>query len=414
MPAMLPTRALLVGAGLVSQTAGLAMTRANPASEEVRSSHETIRVVEAEDIARSFADFKQQNGRTYQEGTAEHELRRTLFEQRQGEVQQQNAKQNRKWTATLNLFSDRTAEELKAAKGWRRMNRKDSDDAEEDDGELDMQVGVPNEHSWLSTYNAGFIRDQGGCGSCWAVTASTVLGFHSEIHATNQSFSTQEIVDCVPNPDDCGGTGGCEGATVELAFQYAMLKGLREPQQYGAYTATDGQCDWTINAHSSPALGALTQFGDTAKLYEATSGAAGRAYGMTGWQKLKTNKESPLLTAVFQLGPVAIALAANDIMSYSHGVFDTCTDWTVNHAVTLVGYGSENGDNYWLVQNSWGASWGEGGRIKIGRTNDEENNCGMDTDPQAGLACKGDTDPVQVCGTCGILFDSVVPIFKKA
>lgn len=75
----------------------------------------------------------------------------------------------------------------------------------------------------------------------------------------------------------------------------------------------------------------------------------------------------------------------------------------------LVGYGSENGQDYWLVRNSWSASWGEAGYIKIHRGDDEQTNCGSDILPLHGSACVGHDEPVTVCGTCGILYDNAYP-----
>ncbi len=75
----------------------------------------------------------------------------------------------------------------------------------------------------------------------------------------------------------------------------------------------------------------------------------------------------------------------------------------------LVGYGEENGQKYWLVRNSWSASWGEAGYIRLHRGDDEETNCGSDITPWDGSACAGEIEPVTACGTCGILFDTAYP-----
>jgi len=389
-------------------TQGLALQITNKGQDEPRV-HDEVRIVDSE---QSFAGYAVRHGRVYQEGSAEFNMRLQLFNQRAAEVERLNRK-NTRWTAALNLFADRTDEEQKMYFGYKaNSKRKDEDDdVADEDIDVSSMDSMPENFDWTDYSSVAFIRDQGGCGSCWAVTATTVLGAHSEIHGTNRSFSTQEVVDCVPNPNKCGGTGGCEGATVELAFQYAMNVGAREPEQYGAYKAVDGNCDWKPADDNE--LQSLTNLGSNAKTYHADSNAPGLKFGLTSWQKLSSNKAAPLLAAVYQLGPVAVALAANDIMYYSHGVLDGCTDWTVNHAVTMIGYGTDNGDNYWLIQNSWGGSWGEAGRFRLLRTDDEDNNCGTDKDPQAGLACEGETEPVKVCGTCGVLYDSVVPRFTK-
>ena len=93
-------------------------------------------------------------------------------------------------------------------------------------------------------------------------------------------------------------------------------------------------------------------------------------------------------------------------------MFDGCNQENpdIDHAVQLVGYGEENGSKYWLVRNSWSPAWGEQGYIKLARMDNDEQKCGSDTTPQDGSACDGETEPVTVCGTCGVLYDSSFPL----
>merc|ERR1719424_838318 len=93
-------------------------------------------------------------------------------------------------------------------------------------------------------------------------------------------------------------------------------------------------------------------------------------------------------------------------------------DFTVNHAVTLVAYqvpkkglqaSGKAQKGYWLIKNSWGPSWGEDGFIRLEMKENEAEHCGMDTNTHEGLACDGDPDEAWVCGTCGVLYDSVYP-----
>jgi cathepsin L len=140
----------------------------------------------------------------------------------------------------------------------------------------------------------------------------------------------------------------------------------------------------------------------------------GLSIGLTGFRTLESNKYEPLVRALVEEGPVAITVAANDWSMYSKGIFDGCRDPTLNHAVVLMGIGRENnGRKWWHIRNSWGDSWGENGFIRLLRRDDEETHCAEDTAPKDGVACVGGPRKVTVCGTCGILYDSVVPHFGE-
>lgn len=68
-------------------------------------------------------------------------------------------------------------------------------------------------------------------------------------------------------------------------------------------------------------------------------------------------------------GPISIAVDASDFQFYGGGVFtkNQCPNSKVNHAVVIVGYGTENGIPFWKVRNSWGANWGEKGYLRMER-----------------------------------------------
>lgn len=192
-----------------------------------------------------------------------------------------------------------------------------------------------------------------------------------------------------PNPDSCGGTGGCEGATTELGFDYIADAGAVEEYQIGytAYGGQDSSC--SFSASNTPPVARIK-----------------------GYTKLEENSYEALMNAVAQVGPVAVVVDASTWHAYEGGIFDGCDQETpdLNHGVVLVGYGEENGQKYWLVRNSWAPTYGELGYIRVARKDNEQEVCGIDVTPQDGTACAGDNEPVKVCGTCGILYDSSYPV----
>merc|ERR1719399_378708 len=126
------------------------------------------------------------------------------------------------------------------------------------------------------------------------------------------------------------------------------------------------------------------------------SGIATGVANITGYTVLPSNNATALMNAVAAVGPVAITVAAMDWSSYEGGVYaPDAFDGDLDHAVVLVGYGTDeaSGLDYWLVRNSWSPTWGEGGYIRLLRSTE----CGEDLTPLDGIACAGETDPMEVC-----------------
>lgn len=251
---------------------------------------------------------------------------------------------------------------------------------------------LPPQVDWRNTPNVvSSVKDQGHCGSCWAFSATETLESHIALASgLLYDLSPQQIAMCSPNPDSCGGTGGCQGATTELGFEYIAEVGVVEEYQigYSAYQGADSACAFN-KLKTTPVA------------------------SIQGYTKLAENSYEALMNAVAQVGPVAVVVDASEWHSYSSGIFNGCNQQNpdLNHGVVVVGYGEEtSGAKYWIVRNSWSPAYGEQGYIRVARSDQDAEVCGLDITPLDGTACNGDTTPVTACGTCGILYDVSYPV----
>jgi len=239
----------------------------------------------------------------------------------------------------------------------------------------------PDSIDWREKNVVTAVKNQGGCGSCWAFSATeTVESAYAIATGKLLTLAPQTYVNCVKNPKSCGGTGGCSGATMELAFQLTVQKGIALETDL-PYAGKNERC----------------------KPYKA-------AVKATGYVKNPVNDAKALETAVATKGPQAITVAAKPWGFYGGGIFKGCEGGIfsdegveLDHGVQLVGYTQE----YWIVRNSWGARWGEKGYIRVSRANDGKTF--VDKNPKAGTACKPVPKTQTVGGECGLLFDTSYP-----
>jgi len=365
-----------------------------------------------EHIEDVFRAYIKEFGRTYSAGSPEYVERLRLFAKRKSAVESQNSRADRLWTAGINAHSDRNDTELQRwlgrdgpRKNYAVTGSKYISLRQDGTGSQALATECTK---WNDLAAVKDIQNQGSCGSCWALSAITVLRAHAEIAGRPRSFSAQELVNCVENPHHCGGTGGCRGATVELAMDYVMQNGVatREDSPYYAYPTG---C-LKPNPKQEKSMDELFR----PKLHTAAMSDPSRSFGMVGWERLPENQYEPLLHAVSERGPVAVSVEGSNWFSYRAGIFDACaSDPEINHAVLLVGYGEDAGKKYWLLQNAWGSHWGEEGKIRLLRTDSEGETCGTDWRPEVGSGCDGGPSSIKVCGTCGVLYNAVVPHFNK-
>ncbi|CAN6855706.1 unnamed protein product [Brassica oleracea] len=193
------------------------------------------------------------------------------------------------------------------------------------------------------------IKNQGSCGCCWAFSAVAAIEGATQIKKGKLiSLSEQQLVDCDTNDF------GCSGGLMDTAFEHIMATGGLTTESNYPYKGEDANC----------------------KIKSTKPSAA----SITGYEDVPVNDENALMKAVAHQ-PVSVGIEGGgfDFQFYSSGVFTgECTTY-LDHAVTAVGYSqSSAGSKYWIIKNSWGTKWGEGGYMRIKKDiKDKEGLCGL-------------------------------------
>jgi len=340
-----------------------------------------------------FLRFKQKFAKVYS-SAAEERLRFAVFKENVAAVEEHNAGTST-FTKGVNEWSDLRHEEWESMYlgGYPRMGPRSRTEAK---AVTTQTRDLPDSVDWREEGVVTDVKNQGQCGSCWAFGATEQIESYTAIASGSLvELSPQQVTSCVPNPLNCGGTGGCQGSTPPLAYSYVQLFGQVSEADYPyvSGTTTDGEdCSYDLNTVKPVAT-------------------------ITGYNNLPANDQDAVMNHIANVGPLAISVYASTFKDYHGGVFSGCPyDENIgnNHAVQLVGYGSDFSPagvvDYWLVRNSWGTSFGEDGYIRILR--EATPQCGTDS-TTSGHVCQngpGYTDPLHVCGMCGMLLETSYPL----
>ncbi|CAI9087270.1 OLC1v1021304C1 [Oldenlandia corymbosa var. corymbosa] len=288
-----------------------------------------------------FQEWKVYHGKVY-EDSLESESRFRVFRENLKYVMKKNSarKSARQHFLGLNKFADLTNQEFvnkytSKIKNVRRQPRKKT---------MGISCKTPSFLDWRKRGVVTGVKDQGQCGSCWAFSSTGAMEGANAI-ATGDliSLSEQELVDCDATND------GCDGGSMDYAFEWVITNGGIDTESNYPYIGSDGTCNATKEERK---IVSIDDYTDVAE------------------------DDNALLCAVIKQ-PVSVGIdgSAIDFQLYTGGIYDgECSNNPndIDHAVLIVGYGSEGGEDYWIVKNSWGTSWGMEGYVYIRRKSDLE------------------------------------------
>ncbi|CAG9783576.1 unnamed protein product [Diatraea saccharalis] len=270
-----------------------------------------------------FKSFKKRYNRKY-DIDAEHDMRKAILKKYMRLVSMIN-NQNLGYKLTINQFSDRLpTEKIKYTGLLRRSPGKKGTIPFPYTSEKLKELAdtLPSEYDTRLYGLVGTVKNQAECGSCW--TFGTTASIEGAVALSNSgnfvTLSNQAILDCAwPY-----GGSGCDGGADTEAYNWAMDYGIPTQAEYGDYANQ---------------------------------------------------------MALINHGPMSVSVNVNDeFQSYAGGIFydKNCDPTDLNHEVSLVGYGEQDGDTYWILKNSWGPEWGIAGYMHISA---RDNTCGVATEP---------------------------------
>eukprot|EP00801_Mesodinium_rubrum_P005164 Mrub_05167.p1 GENE.Mrub_05167~~Mrub_05167.p1 ORF type:complete len:366 (+),score=119.75 Mrub_05167:130-1098(+) len=251
---------------------------------------------------------------------------------------------------------------------------------------------VPDAFDWKNMNKVTRVYDQGSLGTCWAFSAvQSVESAYAIKHDQLLNLSVEQLVECDSDRDDQKGYADCGvfGGWPYLAFEYMVaFGGLLRWQDYPYCQSQDGKgtvrCYPCMAKHYDVQLcgnhdDLYCKDEDRKRMERKCRDKADVAVKVTGYQSVGEDEEE-IKRVLVEKGPLSVVLNAALLQFYKGGIFNPwdmfCNKKSLDHAVLLVGYGSEKGTDYWVVKNSWGSKWGEQGYFRIKRG---DGKCGINT-----------------------------------
>jgi C1A family cysteine protease len=305
---------------------------------------------------KEFSNFQERFSKQYS-SIQELETRFYIFRKNFIGILAHNTELTQNFTMNVNQFTDLTPEEFRSQ--YINGGKKPSIGSFGCKPFLLDSELIPSSVDWRTKGVVNPVRDQGQCGSCWAfATTSNAESVWAISKGQLLDLSEEFLVDCA------SGVGyynmGCNGGQPDSAFKFMINNGQCTEASYSynaGVTKTTGTCQKCTSADVS-----------FSSCFDVTP------------------KDQVALAAAVAKQPVVVAIEADTryFQSYSSGILDsTACGTNLDHAVTLIGYDSQNGLDYWIVRNSWSSSWGEDGYLRIKKTSSTNDIgvCGVAAEP---------------------------------
>ncbi|XP_061711459.1 procathepsin L-like [Cydia pomonella] len=292
---------------------------------------------DVEDAENLFKDFVQEHKKVYHR--REYYERLGIFKKTLKDVNERNA-EFPDTVFEVNHFADLYPHELEQYNGFKLPENIAS--VKLPDGPIPTEA----QFDWRDKHAVSHVKSQGQCGSCYIFSAvGDIEGQYAIKHKQCLALSEGQALDCLDH-------GSCNGGWMHEVMQELAQK-KEKLEKESDYPYKDKKRDCKEDASKGIVL-------------------------VKNGTKLTIADEEELKNKLVNLGPLAVALNADDFFHYEKGILEPrdCKNQPPNHGVVLIGYGEEKGKKFWIIKNSWGTGWGEKGYVRLLRGVDA---CGMGT-----------------------------------